>query len=139
VHVGDAPGGEREEVWREDRVRALLDGHTDGLLFVGGCRSNQGRLRDAFAAVVLLSAPEDVMLARVAERSGNPFGKSEEDRARIRADLREVQPLLRRAATLEVVTTCGEEEVADRVEAAGLARLSPTAHREAETAKAHRG
>ena len=41
----DAPasgGREWEQVWREDRIDALLDQHDDGLLFISGCASNQG-------------------------------------------------------------------------------------------------
>jgi hypothetical protein len=28
---------------REDRIDALLDQHDDGLLFISGCASNQGK------------------------------------------------------------------------------------------------
>jgi NAD(P)-dependent dehydrogenase (short-subunit alcohol dehydrogenase family) len=41
------PGG-WEQLWREDRIEALLDGHDDGVLFISGCVSNQGRFYPRF-------------------------------------------------------------------------------------------
>ena len=46
-----------EPLWNLDRVRALLDEHRSGRLFVAGCVANQGALYDRFDTVVLLSAP----------------------------------------------------------------------------------
>ena len=63
-----------EHVWREDRIAALLRQEIDGWLFVGGCVSNQGRFAGSFDAVVLLSAPVELMLTRVRHRTDNPFG-----------------------------------------------------------------
>src|SRR5207247_785446 len=65
----DEPGWKEprgdEWVWREDRISELLAGDDDGgALYVSGCVSNQGRFYDRFDAVVLLSAPAEVMLAR---------------------------------------------------------------------------
>jgi dephospho-CoA kinase len=109
--------GAPEEVWREERIAELLDGHGEGHLFVAGCRSNQGQFHGRFDAVVLLSAPADVMLARIDERTGNPFGRSAAERKRILADLAAVEPLLRRAATVEIGTAGTPiEEVARRLE-----------------------
>ena len=55
VRCSDAGG--REQLWREDRIEALLDGDDDGLLFISGCVSNQGTFYPRFDAVVLLTAP----------------------------------------------------------------------------------
>src|SRR4051794_35469534 len=60
--------GVRERLWREDRIEALLDGHDEGVLFISGCVSNQGKFYPRFDAVVLLSAPANVILERVAHR-----------------------------------------------------------------------
>ena len=35
--------GERDWIWREDAIAALLADHDGGHLFVAGCRTNQGR------------------------------------------------------------------------------------------------
>jgi broad-specificity NMP kinase len=109
--------GAPEWVWREDRIEELLAGHARGHLFVAGCRSNQGRFHGHFDAVVLLSAPVDVMLARIEQRTDNPFGKGAAERERLLADLAAVEPLLRGAATVEIDTSEAPiEEVARRLE-----------------------
>jgi hypothetical protein len=66
-----------------------------GWLFIAGCVANQSVLYHRFDAVVLLSAPVDVLLERVTDRA-NPFGSSAEDRAKIASDLATSEPLLRR-------------------------------------------
>ena len=93
-----------EPLWRLDRVTALLDADRDGHLFVAGTVANQGACYPWFDAVVLLTAPLDVLLARVATRSTNDFGKAAGERERIVADVAEVEPLLRRGATAVVDT-----------------------------------
>lgn len=77
--------------------------------------ANQGRFYDRFDAIVLLSAPIDIVLRRIGERRNNPFGKSAQERAQIIADIAEVEPLLRQAATHEVSTDRPLAEVVDIV------------------------
>ena len=38
--------GEREPLWREDRIDELLDEHGDETLFISGCVANQGLFYD---------------------------------------------------------------------------------------------
>ncbi|HTI32228.1 MAG TPA: AAA family ATPase [Miltoncostaea sp.] len=109
------PGG-FEQVWREDLIEALLDGHEDGVLFVCGCVSNQGKFYPRFEAVVLLSAPLEVILERVAGRASNAFGKRGAERERILDDLASVEPLLRAGATAEIDTRIELVEVVDELE-----------------------
>lgn len=119
----ETPDG-AEPMWDLDRVRALVDGHQDGWLFVCGCVANQGAVYDRFDAVVLLSAPVEVMLVRVVDRA-NPFGSRSEDRAKIARDLAEFEPRLRAGADQEIVTTAPVAEVVtglERVAAAAGAR-----------------
>ena len=108
--------GSVEPLWREDRIRELLDEHGDETLFISGCVANQGRFYDRFDAVVLLSAPADVILERVAVRSTNDFGKTEAERDRITSDLAAVEPILRRGATAEIDTRAPLDEVVDALE-----------------------
>ena len=119
--VPAAGGTAAEKLWREDRIDALLSERRDGLLFVAGCVANQGRFYPRFAAVVLLSVPEPVLLDRVGARTTNDFGKTEGEQARILADLHEIEPLLRRGATAEIDTRIPVAEVADRIEAVAAA------------------
>ena len=109
-----------EPLWREDRIDELLR-HQDGVLFVAGCVANQGKFYPRFDAVVLLSAPADVILERVATRVTNDFGKNDAERARILADLAAVEPLLRRGATAEIDTRAPIVEVVDALERIALA------------------
>ena len=108
--------GGPEPLWREDRINELLDEHGDGTLFISGCVANQGKFYDRFDAVVLLSAPADVILERVAGRETNDFGKSEPERERILRDLEAVEPLLRCGATAEIDTRAPLDEVVDALE-----------------------
>lgn len=104
----DAPGwtewSDEEEgyVWREDRIAALLVEPRDRPLFVSGTVSNQGRFYAQFDAVVLLSAPAEVLLARVESRTTNSYGKTSEERELILGHLAEVEPLLRATCTHEL-------------------------------------
>jgi shikimate kinase len=103
------PDGRQQ--WREDAIAALLACEDADILFVGGCEENQVRFHSQFDHIILLSAPIDVLLDRLANRTSNPYGKSPEDRNRILDDLAAVEPLLRRAADHEVRTTMPLTEV----------------------------
>jgi hypothetical protein len=65
---------------------------------------------------VLLSAPADVIVERVARRQSNPFGKGDAERDRILDDLANVEPLLRSRATAEIDTRAPLDEVVDALE-----------------------
>jgi dephospho-CoA kinase len=114
-----------EPLWREERIGELLDAHLDGMLFVGGCVANQGRFYPRFDAVILLSAPKEVILERVATRECNEFGKSRGEREQIVRDLEETEPLLRLGATNEIDTRAPLSEVADELERIGGAANAP--------------
>jgi dephospho-CoA kinase len=59
-------------VWNEQQIADLLDREHETTLFVSGTVSNQGRFYDRFDAVVLLSAPPEVLLERIAELLASP-------------------------------------------------------------------
>ncbi|GHF48583.1 broad-specificity NMP kinase [Deinococcus metalli] len=103
---GALPGSADEGwLWDGDRMAELLARPRPRPLVVSGCVANQGRFYPHFEKVVLLSAPAEVILARVAARTTNPYGKSAEEQAEIIANLREVEPLLRRGADVEFDTS----------------------------------
>jgi shikimate kinase len=111
-----------EPLWDLDKIGALIDLHREGWLFIAGCVANQGTSYDRFDAVVLLSAPVDVILDRVTDRA-NPFGSTSADRAKIASDLAAYEPLLRAGADHEIVTTAPiPDVVAALEEIAGSAR-----------------
>jgi broad-specificity NMP kinase len=92
-------------VWLEDAIAALLQRERTGPLFVSGCVSNQGKFYPLFDQIVLLSAPLEVMLERIATRSNNAYGKSAAERAEILGNLEFVEPLLRAGCDIEFDTS----------------------------------
>ena len=80
----------------------LLGSDDDRTLFVQGCVRNRSTFYDRFDAVVLLSAPEGVILDRIARRATNDYGKTPRERAAVLHDLRTVEPLLRASCTHEL-------------------------------------
>ena len=108
--------GSADWIWREDAISALLAGHRDGRLFVAGCKTNQGQFYPQFDHVALLSAPADVLLARIAQRTGNPYGKRADERELILYYLATVEPRLRATATVEINAAAPISEVVQRLE-----------------------
>jgi hypothetical protein len=105
-----------ESLWIESRIYELLSvDDPRGPLIVAGTTRNQVTFYPQFDHVVLLSAPEELIVERLRARTGNCFGRSPAEMARVLADLAEVEPLLRASATLEVVTTMPVADVADAV------------------------
>lgn len=100
--------------WDEPRMSALLE--SNEFLIVSGTVENQGRFHDLFAAVVLLSAPVEVLMERVASRTNNPYGNSEADQLAIRQDVAEVEPLLRQGAAVELDSRRPVSELAQELE-----------------------
>jgi dephospho-CoA kinase len=122
----DEPGwsvDDAGEWWDEKRIAALLveDGPT---LYVSGTVSNQGRFYDRFDAVVLLSAPADVLLERLSTRTTNEYGKSPAERESILTHLREVEPLLRATCTHEIDASQPLAEVVERLVEIGSGELA---------------
>ncbi len=119
-HWVTLPDGSADWVWREDVITELLTGHQHGKLFVAGCKSNQGGFYPLFDHVVLLSAPAEVLMARIAARTTNSYGKTAAERAQILRDLKDVEPLLRRTATVELDASEPLGEVVRRIDQLGL-------------------
>ena len=94
-----------EWLWVEDKMTELLDSDDGRTLFVQGCVRNQSKFYDRFNAVVLLSAPADVILDRIAHRTTNNYGKAPEELAMIVDDLANIEPLLRASCTHELDTS----------------------------------
>ena len=109
-----------EWLWVEEKMTELLDSDHGRLLFVQGCVRNQSRFYDRFDAVVLLSAPAEVILDRIAHRTTNNYGKTPVEQAMILDDLANIEPLLRASCTHELDTSRPlAEVVADLVAISG--------------------
>jgi shikimate kinase len=98
-------------LWREDALDELLSQDDSDVLFVAGCEANMRTFLPRFDVVLLLSAPAETLLARIASRKDNPYGKSPDERTRVLQDLREVEPLLRQVADHEVDTSASVDDV----------------------------
>ena len=115
-HWVTLPDGSTDWVWREDAITQLLTRHQQGTLYVSGCKSNQGKFYPLFDHVVLLSAPAEVILQRIALRDNNPYGKNPEERKLILRHLAEVEPLLRATATIEIDASLPLDQVVHQLE-----------------------
>jgi dephospho-CoA kinase len=111
--TGLDPG--RDWVWREDRIQALLSADDVEVLFLGGCAPNQGKFYPLFDHVVLLTAPAPLIVARLAARTTNPYGKRPEEVARVLSLQQTVEPLLRRGAGSVIDTSVPLDAVVARV------------------------
>jgi dephospho-CoA kinase len=102
---------DRDWMWREDRIDALLSNEDAGVLFVSGCAANMGRFVPRFDHVVLLSAPAEVIVERLGTRTNNPYGKRPDEVARV-LDLRDsVEPVLRNIAEHEIDTSASLDDI----------------------------
>jgi shikimate kinase len=109
--LGSPDWGGKDWVWREDRIQALLSTEDADHLFVSGCAENMGKFLPQFDHVILLSAPAEVIVERLATRTTNAYGKHPDEVARVLGLVDEVEPLLRRAAGVEIDTRAPLEEV----------------------------
>ena len=103
------------QLWNDMLVGWLLAADKGDVLFVAGCEENMVDFLPQFDCVILLSAPRDVILDRLAERTGNDFGKDPVERAKVLFDLETVEPVLRRIADHEIVTTAPLDEVVEAI------------------------
>ena len=110
-----------DATWDEPRLRTFLGAHPT--VVVSGTVENQGRFYPWFDHVVLLSAPLPVLLERLEVRTTNPYGRTEQQRAEVARYVDEVEPLLRRGATVELDARRPVEVLADTVRAAAHAAV----------------
>jgi len=111
------PDGSADWIWREDAIARLLASHDKGHLFVAACKTNQGMFYPRFDHIALLTAPAEVLLARIAARTSNPYGKSPGERALILRHLAEVEPRLRATATIVIDAAAPLDQVVRQLEA----------------------
>jgi dephospho-CoA kinase len=105
------PTPDGRQRWREDAIRALLATEDTDVLFIAGCEENQAQFHARFDHIVLLSAPLDIVLERLATRTTNTYGKAPGELERVRSDIETIEPLLRRVADYEIQTTIPLNEV----------------------------
>ncbi len=80
-------------------MQALLSTEDADVLFVSGCAANMRKFLPRFDHVVLLSAPADVLVERLATRTNDSYGKRPDEVARVLGLMEAVAPLLRPSRT----------------------------------------
>ncbi|MGO1516279.1 MAG: AAA family ATPase [Arthrobacter sp.] len=118
-------------VWDESRMSDLLARHDD--LLISGTVENQGRFYDRFDHVVLLNAPVQALIERVANRTNNPYGRTRAQQDEVRRNPRDVEPQLRRGATIELDGRRPVSDLADDIEALRSPRHSVVHSRRARS------
>ena len=98
-------------VWREDRMQDLLGAEDADALFLSGCAENMGGFVPQFDHIILLSAPAEVIVARLAARTRNAYGSRPDQVARVLSLMETVEPLLRRIAGYEIDTSASVADV----------------------------
>ena len=102
-------------VWQEKRVRQLLSGNASDELFVSGCAENMANVFDVIDMVILLSAPLDVLMDRLAARAADGYGHTAEERRKVAELVETIEPLLRQSAHFEIDTTRPVEETVSEI------------------------
>lgn len=74
-------------------------------MFVSGCAANQRLFRTSFEHVILLTAPREVIVHRLATRTTNAYGKRPEEVERVVHLKNTVEVALRRTADHVVDTS----------------------------------
>ncbi|MBW8726284.1 MAG: AAA family ATPase [Inquilinus limosus] len=106
------PGEGKDWVWREDRLDALLAAPRHRALFLGGTSETMGRFLSRIDVVILLSAPVETLLERLAARTDG-YGRTAEERRKVTELVTLIEPLLRQSADHEIDT---RRPVADTVD-----------------------
>lgn len=119
VDDADTPGtpveANRDWVWREDRVQDLLSAELSvedaNILFLSGSAANMGKFLPQFDHIILLSAPAETIVERLATRTNNAYGKDPAEVERVLSLRESVEPLLRRIANNEIDSSAPLDEV----------------------------
>ena len=109
--------------WRTDKVAELFASSGEDPLFFAGCSDEQAQFQ--WDLYVLLTAPEEVIVERLETRTTNAFGKSAEERERVLADLRDIEPMLRRSADVVIDTNKALADVTEALLAVLASRSAP--------------
>jgi shikimate kinase len=105
----------KDWLWQEARVGALLTKPIGGTLFVSGCAQNMSNLFPLIDCIILLSAPVDTILRRLAGRSLEGYGHSDKERRKVVDLIATVEPLLREAADYEIDTSRAVAATVDEI------------------------
>lgn len=95
---------EGHQRWHVNRLFDVVHNKASGTLYISGCSEDQKRFYGYLDAIILLSAPPELMVQRILSRIDNPYGKRPSEMAQIMKNHQVVWPLLRQACTHEIIT-----------------------------------
>ena len=103
-------------VWKEEKIKEVVKNHLEGVLFIAGTVSNQGKFYSYFDEIIYLAAPLSMLLARVQTRTHNPYGQTVEERETIQSDFKQFDAIIKGNATIVIDATQKLENVIQEVE-----------------------
>lgn len=107
---------EHEWVWDEFKMKRILEEHAAGVLFISGTVSNQGKFYPYFDEIICLSAPADILMERVRNRTTNDYGKTDADRKEIMDNLERFGAIIEAGAGRRIDATRDIDSIADEIE-----------------------
>ncbi|WP_261129854.1 AAA family ATPase [Bacillus sp. Marseille-Q3570] len=111
---------ETEWIWDEDKMKKVVNEHNEGILFVSGTVSNQGKFYPYFNEIIFLSAPLDILLERIRKRTTNEYGKSDSERKEIIDDYEQFGDIIEASSTRTIDTTKDISSIVDEIESLAL-------------------
>ncbi len=97
------------------RITQLIQTDAHKHLFFAGTAVNQKEIYAQLDWVITLTAPLEVMRARLLARTTNPFGKKEEEWQKIIADKERFEPLIIQSSHLTIATDQPLEQTLQKI------------------------
>jgi dephospho-CoA kinase len=115
---------ESEWIWDEDKIKEVVNGHTEGILFISGTASNQGKFYPYFNEIIYLSAPLNILLERVQKRTTNDYGKSDAERKEIINNFEKFGAIIEVSSTISIDTARDISSIVNEIESLAHALLN---------------
>jgi dephospho-CoA kinase len=106
-----------DRIWDETKITEILECHKNGPLFIAGTVSNQGKFYPQFDEVVYLDVPLKTLLKRVANRTNNPYGKTEAEKQEIVSNYHLFDGLIKTGASQVLTNELDIQHLVKKVEA----------------------
>lgn len=110
-------------LWKEDEIKGIVNNHLEGVLFISGTVSNQGKFYSYFNEIIYLSAPLSILLVRVQKRANNRYGQTDKERKTIQSDFEQFDAMIKASATTVIDATKDLEKVVEEVESIAASTL----------------
>ncbi|WP_078380555.1 AAA family ATPase [Sutcliffiella halmapala] len=109
-------GHESEWLWDEGKIIEIIHSHREGILFISGTVSNQGKFYRYFNEIIYLSAPLSTILDRIQTRTTNNYGKTDKERQEIIDNYHAFGSIIESSSTIKIDTTNDLETIVNEIE-----------------------